>query len=94
MRPRRSSAKTVIFSDWQRSQRGKSIYYNVPLAPLTIRRFTIYASTKLNSYINTSFVIDVYSIAINISTMQDLHNHSYQKINEFLSDFFFNILFH
>ena len=40
MRPRRSSAKTVIFSDWQRSQRGKSIYYNVPLAPLTIRRFT------------------------------------------------------
>ena len=40
MRPRRSSAKIVIFSDWQRSQRGKSIYYNVPLAPLTIRRFT------------------------------------------------------
>lgn len=40
MKPRRFSAKTVIFSDWQRSQRGKSIYYNVPLAPLTIRRFT------------------------------------------------------
>lgn len=41
MKPRRFSAKTVIFSDWKRSQRGKSIYYNVPLAPLTIRRFTL-----------------------------------------------------
>ena len=41
MRPRRFSAETVIFSDWQRSQGGKSIYYNVPLAPLTIRRFTL-----------------------------------------------------
>lgn len=41
MRLRRFSAETVIFSDWQRSQRGKSIYYNVPLAPLTIRRFTM-----------------------------------------------------
>lgn len=45
MKPRRFSAKTVIFSDWQRSQRGKSIYYNVPLAPLTIRRFTPTIST-------------------------------------------------
>ena len=41
MRLRRFSVETVIFSDWQRSQRGKSIYYNVPLAPLTIRRFTL-----------------------------------------------------
>ena len=48
MKPRRFSAKTVIFSDWQRSQRGKSIYYNVPLAPLTIRRFTI---SDVNWYI-------------------------------------------
>ena len=44
MRLRRFSAETVIFSDWQRSQRGKSIYYNVPLAPLTIRRFTVYVA--------------------------------------------------
>ena len=30
----------MIYSDWQRSQGGKNTYYNVPLAPLTIRCFT------------------------------------------------------
>lgn len=57
MRPRRFSAETVIFSDWQRSQRGKSIYYNLPLAPLTIRCFT--TNVKGNNNLRDFYYRDI-----------------------------------